>query len=126
MYRNELKKTYSQHTSRLRQPPRRSRFFSNFVGQFMHGIDLENSMGHHYVSFPSDNSSKRAFPMRVWSAGLLLSVGKFLYSYEGFGGNESVALNLGVLVVLGVSLFPMNRDCGQDRPPVNLLWRRLE
>ena len=92
----------------------------------MHGIDLENSMSHYYVSFPSDNSSKRAFPMRAWFVGLLLSVGVFLYLYKGLSGNESVALNLGGLVVLGVSLFPMNRDCGQDRPPVNLLWRRLE
>ena len=72
----------------------------------MQGIDLENSMSHYYASVASSNSSKRAFPMRVWSAGLLLSVGKILYLYEGFGGNKSVALNLGVLLYLESHSFP--------------------
>ena len=92
----------------------------------MHGIDLENSMSHYYVSFPSDNSSKRAFPMRAWFVGLLLSVGVFLYLYKGLSGNETVALNLVGLFALGVVLFPMNWECGQNCPSINLLWRRLE
>lgn len=82
-------------------------------------------MSRYYASFASDNFSTRAFHMRVWFAGLLLSAGVLLYLYKGVSGKENVALSMVGLFGLRAVLFPKNWECGQNCPPINLLWRSL-
>lgn len=84
-----------------------------------HGIGLENSMSHYYFA-PSDNPEERVFPMRVWFVGILFAVGIFFYLYKGFSSKENIALNLAGWFALGVAIFPMNHNCGNSCPPINL------
>ena len=90
------------------------------IGQFVYGINLENSMSLYYFSIAPDDLSLKGFPMRAWFVGILFSIGVSLYLYKGFTDKENIALNIAGLAAIGVAVFPMKYECGQSCPMVNL------
>ena len=111
-----------------------------FAGESWYGVPQQNSMSAYYFAEPASNSvgpirswissldiiPSQLFalggfdhktPLRSWFVGSLFVLGIFLYLYKGFSWQENVYLNVAGLSALGVALFPMEWDCGQNCRP---------
>jgi hypothetical protein len=77
-------------------------------GGILQGIPLQDSMSAYYHAATNGGS------MRNWFVGILFAVGVFLYLYKGFSFKENYALNLAGAFAIGIAIFPMEWNCGEE------------
>jgi hypothetical protein len=63
--------------------------------------------------------------MRSWFVGPLFVLGIFLYVYKGFSDTENWLLNIAGISALGVALFPMGWNCGNNCQSVSILGNEI-
>ena len=80
---------------------------------FCWGIDVQQTMSNYY--FAADPQHRvDAYPVRLWFCGILFVVGFFLHKYHGFSKNEDRWLSVAGVFALGVAIFPMTTDQGNQ------------
>jgi len=75
------------------------------LGGLLHGINWQHSMSAYYHAKATAGAAPP--PMRPWFVGLLLTLGGFLFLYNGFSKLEDWCLNLAGFFAVGVAFFPM-------------------
>ncbi len=85
-----------------------------WAGGAIQGIPLQDSMSAYYHAIFNENS------MRNWFVGILFAVGVFLYLYKGFSYQENYALNFAGVFVIGVAIFPMEWNCGEECKKISM------
>ncbi len=87
------------------------------LGLALHGLNLQDSISAYYHAFVPTTRFPDVFAiegyglMRNWFVGILWAIGFFLILYKGFGRRESRALNLAGVLLIMVSMFPMDWTC---------------
>ena len=88
------------------------------VGGFLvYRLILQDSISAYYHAFVPTTQFPDTFAisgnglMRNWFVGILWAVGFFLILYKGFGRRESRALNVAGVLLIMVSMFPMEWTC---------------
>jgi hypothetical protein len=77
-------------------------------GGAIHGISLPDSMSAYYHVTENGKS------MRNWFVGILFALGIILYLYKGYSHQENYALNVAGVFAIGIAIFPMEWDCGEE------------
>ena len=85
-----------------------------WVGGAMQGLPLQDSMSAYYHAISNDKS------MRNWFVGILFAVGVFLYLYKGYSPQENYALNFAGAFAIGVAIFPMEWNCGEECKKISM------
>jgi hypothetical protein len=81
------------------------------VGRFW-GIDVQPTLSNYY--FAKDAIHVDHYPVRLWFCGILFVVGFFLARYPGFTPHEEKWLNAAGVFAMGVAIFPMSTDKGNE------------
>lgn len=88
------------------------------VGGFLgYRLSLQDSISAYYhafvtsVQFPDVYAIAGNGLMRNWFVGILWAIGFFLVLYKGFGRRESRVLNIAGILLVMVSMFPMDWTC---------------
>ena len=76
------------------------------IGGAINGVELQGSISAYY-------HANEGF-MRDWFVGILFTVGVCLYLYKGYSFMENLILNLAGIFAVGVAIFPMAWDCGDN------------
>ena len=79
-----------------------------WVGGAIQGLPLQDSMSAYYHAIIMDKS------MRNWFVGILFAVGVILYLYKGYSDRENYALNFAGAFAIGIAIFPMEWNCGDE------------
>jgi hypothetical protein len=82
-----------------------------FVGLFW-GIGVQPTLSNYY--FAKDAIHVDHYPVRLWFCGILFVVGFFLARYPGFTRHEEKWLNAAGIFAIGVAVFPMSTDKGNE------------
>jgi hypothetical protein len=77
------------------------------------GIKVQQTMSNYYFAADPDGRVDM-YPVRLWFCGVLFVVGFFLHKYHGFSENEDRWLSVAGFFTLGVAIFPMTTDKGNE------------
>lgn len=77
-------------------------------GKVVYNIEFQDSMSAYYHKTVNGSS------MRDWFVGILFITGAFLYLYKGYSKLEDKILNCAGILAIGIALFPMKWDCGNN------------
>jgi hypothetical protein len=96
------------------------------VGFAQYGLILQDSLSAYYHAFVATPQSPDLHAiagngvMRNWFVGILWAVGVFLILYKGYGHRENTALNIAGVLLIMVSMFPMDWICKSDCPKISI------
>ncbi len=82
--------------------------FILWFGGLWQGIHLQDSMSAYYHATYGGKS------MRDFFVGILWALGVFLVLYKGYENKENWALNFAGIFAVGVAIFPMQWNCGEQ------------
>lgn len=84
-----------------------------WIGGAAQGVGIQDSMSAYYHA-AAGHANAGGGLMRDFFVGILFAVGVFLYLYKGFSTLENIVLNLAGAFAVGVAVFPMEWNCGDQ------------
>jgi hypothetical protein len=88
-----------------------------WIGGHLKGIEFQSSMSAYYHA---TDELLHVRSMRDFFVGILFAVGFSLYLYKGSSDKENIVLNLAALFAIGVAIFPMPWNCGNQCPKITV------
>lgn len=85
-----------------------------WIGGSFEGIQLQDSMSAYYHASVDGKS------VRDFFVGILFAIGVYLFLYKGYSTKENWALNFAGIFAVGVAIFPMEWNCGNQCRSISL------
>ncbi|HEY0603807.1 MAG TPA: hypothetical protein VGD58_12890 [Herpetosiphonaceae bacterium] len=85
--------------------------FLLIIGGIFLGVPIQGSMSAYYYTHPF---------LRDLFVGTLCAIGICLILYKGYSDQEEWVLNFAGLCSIGVALFPMEKECGNECQPITI------
>jgi len=96
------------------------------VGFAKYGLILQDSISAYYHAFVPTQQFPDLFAisgngvMRNWFVGILWAIGVCLLLYKGYGHRENTALNIAGVLLITMSMFPMDWTCRDSCPKISI------